>query len=145
MYVTTVLNVVCAPPLLLGTIAIDEADGIEDEMPGLVPPSEIEIEEAVDAVEIGADVLEVSGGLETAELKLESQLGRPGRHDVMVMTLVVNTTVVDSPETIVGGSGSTVGACDGCPEKLGSGRGVAKIVPFGALTSSAESCTFPSS
>jgi hypothetical protein len=130
-------------------------------VPGRVPPSEIEIgpeDNAAVVLDDGGEetpLVLVEGGTkiifevgmvvaeEVAEAEAEGiEHVTPGGQAVMVITLVVSTMVVD-PVTM--GNGSTVGGCDGCPEKLGPGRGVAKTVPFGDLTSNAESCTPPSS
>ena len=58
-------------------------------------------------------------------------------------TLVEETGVMYTPELV--GKGTIVGGGVGAPEKPGSGRGVAYIVPSGPSTSNAESSTFPSS
>jgi hypothetical protein len=103
-------------------------------VPGRVPPS--------------VTVIDPDKGVgEAVEVDGMEQLGvpTPGGQEVTVITLVVKITVVDRSEADSEGKGTTVGGWDAWPEKLGPGRGVAKIVPLGDRTSSAESCTFPSS
>ena len=104
-------------------------EGIEDEVAREVPLM----------LDVGTAVTWVLG----VDVGPRGQL-TPSGQEVTVITLVVNIIVVDS-EMVTDGTGSTVGGCDGCPEKLGPGLGVANTVPFGEKTNRAESCTFPSS
>jgi hypothetical protein len=92
------VNVVCAPTLLLGIDVMDVLPE-RDVVPGRVPPS---------VTAIDPD----KGVGEAVEVDNKEQLGTPSGHDIIVIILVVKITVVDRSGIDVDGKGTTVGGWD---------------------------------